>query len=158
MQSNEQIQDIKRHEGKLMEKTLEFTEKLARIQTQQEHLEEHIINLQDNISKEIKTSVTARMDGIQEIVSNQQSAQNEILKIQGKQGEQINSIQKTLEEFTEIRKQVTDHENRIKDLEFSRRSERELQKEKIKGRWTTIAAVVAGIASIIAALIAGLIK
>ena len=93
-----------------------------------------------------------------DFATEQRRIQDSLLQIQGKQSQQIDSIQKTLEEFTDIRKQVTQHESRIKSLEEQVRSEKEIQKENTKGRWATIAAMVAAIGSIIATLVTTLLR
>ena len=176
----QQLADIKNHEQKLMEKTLEFSGRLSRIEAQVEknnekldvqveqltdkiktRLEQSDSKLkmfQDTIVDELHTSVSSRFEESNKLIRNQQLAINEIIKLQGTQGEQINSINNTLKEFTNIKQDMQDHEYRLKHLESLMRDEVELRKEKIKGRWTAIGAAIAAIASVICAILAAVLK
>lgn len=153
---NQQLADIRAHEQKLMEKTLEFSGRLSRIEAQVEknnekldiqieQVTEKLKNrlaqsddklklFQDTIIDELHTSVSSRFEEAHKLIHNQQVAINEIIKIQGKQGEQLNNINNVLQEFTEIKKDMNDHEYRLKHLESLMKDEVELRKEKIKGR------------------------
>lgn len=176
----QQLVDIKNHEQKLMEKTLEFSGRLSRIEAQVEknnekldvqveqltdkiktRLEQSDSKLkmfQDTIVDELHTSVSSRFEESNKLIRNQQLAINEIIKLQGTQGEQINSINSTLKEFTNIKQDMQDHEYRLKHLESLMKDEVELRKEKIKGRWTAIGAAIAAIASVICAILAAVLK
>lgn len=149
----EQLKDIKIHEAKLMEKTMEFDRKLSAIEEHQKNQDTILNNIKNDIIDTIHESVSNRISDMQAIVIKQQETQAEILKIQGKQGEQIDSIQATLQKFSEISKKVESHESRLIALESSQRNELELRKEKVKGWWAIAAGLVSGIVSIITVLI-----
>ena len=138
----------------ITEKIMEFTGKIASLETT-------LINQKDTNETAFETQSKNMRDlrqDFNDFATEQRRIQDSLLQIQGKQSQQIDSIQKTLEEFTDIRKQVTQHESRIKSLEEQVRSEKEIQKENTKGRWTTIAAMVAAIGSIIATLVTTLLR
>lgn len=138
----------------ITEKIMEFTGKIASLETT-------LINQKDTNETAFETQSKNMRDlrqDFNDFATEQRRIQDSLLQIQGKQSQQIDSIQKTLEEFTDIRKQVTQHKSRIKSLEEQVRSEKEIQKENTKGRWATIAAMVAAIGSIIATLVTTLLR
>ena len=149
----EQIKDIKMHESKLMEKTMEFDRKLSAIEEHQKNQDTTLNSIKKDIIDTIHASVSNRISDMQAIVIKQQETQSEILKIQGKQGEQIDSIQATLQKFSEISKKVESHESRLVALENNQRNELEIRKERIKGWWAVAAGLVSGLVSIITVLI-----
>lgn len=176
----QQLADIRAHEQKLMEKTLEFSGRLSRIEAQVEknnekldvqieqvteklqnrltQSDEKLKLFQDTIVDELHTSVSSRFEENNKLIRNQQVAMNEIIKIQGRQEEQINSINNTLKEFTNIKQDMQNHEYRIKHLESLMKDEVELRKEKIKGRWTAIGAAIAAVASVVCAILAAVLR
>ena len=83
--------------------------------------------------------------------------QNDIIKIQGKQGEQIEQIQEAINEFTAVREKMSNHEARITNLEKNQQSDLELRKEKTKGAWTVAGAIVAAVSAVITAIIAAVL-
>ena len=155
-----QIEDIKDHEQKLLEKTFEFVKQIASIESQQTSIKEQqcqlkddIQSLQKNITNEIRISVGGRISDISNLLIQQQEMQNKIINIQGRQGQQIDEIQTTLKEFTKIQEKVSNLEIRVDALEETQRGEQEIQKEKIRGRWAAAGAIAAAIASIIVAIL-----
>ena len=73
--------------------------------------------------------------------------QDEILKDHGKQ---LESIQEVLKKFTDISKQLDDHNQRIVALEEAKRDSLEIRKERIKTWGAIIASIVAAAGSVIA--------
>lgn len=69
----------------------------------------------------------------------------------------INDIQITLKKFTEIQKKVDSNTEKIVELENRQKSELELNKEKIKGRWVAIAAFITSGLALLATIITKLI-
>ncbi len=69
----------------------------------------------------------------------------------------INDIQVTLKKFTEIQKKVDSNTEKIVELENRQKSELELNKEKIKGRWVAIAAFITSGLALLATIITKLI-
>lgn len=74
----------------------------------------------------------------------------------------VDKMELTLREMSEVRHHLDEHEVRIKNIEDKlaqeNREQVDLQKERIKGRFALVAAVVALIGSVVCALIAALVK
>ena len=170
----QQIADIKAHEQKLMEKTMQFIADLAAIKEHQTHTDTKIDTVQKSILDELHHTVNGRIESTLNLIEGQQKAINRMLEIQGKQGEQIESIKQTLEEFTKIQTMVDKHDERISQLEkkvavFDEHGKRielleqdhqdsiDLRKERVKGRWSMIAGVISAIAAITCAIIAAIV-
>ena len=154
----EQLQEMKEHEVKLLNKTMEFDKKLVEIDIKLQHQDENLARVEKSIIEEIHTTVTERMQSMQNIVLEQQKTQREMIRIQGKQGEQIDGIQKTLEQFTKIEEQVNQHEVRLKTLELNQHNEAELKKERIKGRIAIITASISAVLGLVGTIIAIVLK
>ena len=82
--------------------------------------------------------------------------QNQGYTLQNQQRD-INDIQLTLKKFTEIQKKVDSNAEKIAELENRQKSELELNKEKIKGRWVAIAAFITSGLALLATIITKLI-
>ena len=82
--------------------------------------------------------------------------QNQGYTLQNQQHD-INDIQLTLKKFTEIQKKVDSNAEKIAKLENRQKSELELNKEKIKGRWVAIAAFITSGLALLATIITKLI-
>ena len=82
--------------------------------------------------------------------------QNQGYTLQNQQRD-INDIQLTLKKFTEIQKKVDSNTEKIAELENRQKSELELNKEKIKGRWVAIAAFITSGLALLATIITKLI-
>lgn len=67
------------------------------------------------------------------LIAAQQQVQSDIVRIQSKQGEQIESIRYTLDKFANLEQAIESHENRIKALEKTKQAELDVKKERIKG-------------------------
>ena len=152
----EKIKNLAESESKLLEKQSETEVKLARIEERQSYMSNQIDSMHSNIISEMHRSVDGRMQDLSLIVEGQQKTLTKIIEVQGKQTQQIDGIQRTLDHFTKIEERVDDIEKKVTKLESFYVTEEELKKEKIKGRWAAIGAVVAALSSIVCALIATL--
>lgn len=162
-----QIKDIKEHEKKLLGKTMEFTDRLARIEENQQYIEnqqeltnQHLDNMHSDFIVEMHKAIDGRMNDTNHMFDRQQATLETITQIQSRQTQQIEEIQKTLKHFTKIEDKVNyleaktfQHEERLKFLEDDQKNKKELQKEKTKARGAVIAAIVAAISAIISTLI-----
>jgi hypothetical protein len=132
-----QVEKVEKHQQKLLEQNLTFIEKVAKIETQQTtnteqlvKLEQQMGSMKDTLIEEIHASVGS----FTQLLVQQQDAQNKIIAIQSRQGEQIDEIRKTLDEFTKIQDVVTDHTFRIANLEKQMAKIDELDRAKVTGR------------------------
>lgn len=176
----QQINDIKQHESKLMEKTFEFTSKLAGIEEGMHRLHEHVLTSESQTAERVnalETRLNSRIDTMehnlfsaisshvetraqtQDVHSDgQQKTINKILEVQGRQSEQLDRIQNTLEKFTKIEEEVKLHNVRLKNLEEQQRSEQEIKKEQVKGRWAFIGSIIAAVSAIAVAIITSFVR
>ena len=171
----ERINDIQEHEKKLMEKVFGFTEKLAKIEAHQESLDKtlaeqkesfdkHLDSVQSKILQEMQIAFGGRLTDTNNFILNQQKTLEKITEIQSRQTEQINSINKTLQDFADIKEDSAKHSKEIAELRGSvqtllenQKSEAELQKERVKGRWAAIGTAITSIAAIITAIISAIL-
>ena len=136
-----EVDQIQEHQQKLLQQNLDFIGKVARIETQQEATKEHLTRIETQmaglhtaLTEEIRTSIGGRIQDIVDLQIQQQDVQNKIVSIQSRQGEQIDEIRKTLEEFTKIQGVVTTHETRISNLEKKIEKLDEVDKTRIQGK------------------------
>lgn len=148
--------ELDKAEEILIQQSYDLTERLARIEERQTGFTETLQGVSERIHQEIQGSVTDRMNDLARLIAAQQQTQSEIVRIQSRQGEQIDSIRTTLDKFTELEHTVSDHEGRILSLEKHYQGEIDLKKERIKGVWATIGAIIAALASIATVLITAL--
>lgn len=167
-----QINRVESHQQKLLEQNLTFIEKVAKIEAQQESTKEYLDRIEkqmgglhSTLTDEIRTSIGGRIQDIVDLQIQQQDVQNKIVGIQGRQGEQIDEIRKTLEEFTKIQGVVSTHETRIVTLETKVTSINnklakldEVDKTRTQGKWALITAIASGFIGIIGSLLALLLK
>lgn len=163
-----QIEDIKKHESQLLQKQMDLEVKMAHFEEKQEHTEELIkdvkqslTDVKQTLTEEIHQNIDKRISDMAKITDGQQKTLNKIIEVQGKQTQQIDTIQHTLDHFTKIEDKVTKIEKeqegleiRIGTLENNTRTAAEIRKEKIKGMWTVISSAVAAASAIVCALIA----
>lgn len=153
----EQIRDMKEHESKLMAKTMEFSERLARLETREDSIQQTLEAYHNSLPTEISKAIESSILPLQHFITEQQRMQNDIIKIQGQQGEQIERIQNAINEFTAVREKMSNHEARIATLEKNQQTNLELKKERTKGFWTVAGAIVAAVSAVITAIIAAVL-
>ena len=159
------LKRIEDKEEKLSERQVDIEVKIARIDERQSNIMDQLDSMHEDIIHEIHRSVDGRIQDLSLIVEGQQKTLNKIIEVQGGQKQQIDGIKHTLDHFTKIEERVNamEQENvmlttRVEKLEFDARSENELKKEQIKGRWAVIGAVVSAISAVICALIVALVN
>lgn len=163
--NSREVDQVQQHQQKLLQQNLSFIDKVARIETQQETTKEQLIklenqvsNLQISLTEEIRSSVGGRMNDISNLLVQQQDTQTKIVEVQARQGEQIEEIRRTLEEFTKIQTIVNVHEARINALEQQISKLDEVDKTRVQGKWALITAVAGGILGIISGLLTIFLK
>lgn len=167
-----QIHRVESYQDKLMAQNIAFTEKVARIEAQQEatreylsRIEQQMGGLHNTLTEEIRTSIGGRIQDIVDLQMQQQDVQNKIVGIQGRQGEQIDEIRKTLEEFTKIQGVISIHETKLATLEakinaIDRKITKldDVDKTRTQGKWALITAIASGLVGIVGSLLALLLK
>ena len=88
-----------------------------------------------------------KLDSILNKLIHRADNQDEILKTHG---QQLESIQEVLKKFTDISRQLSEHDQRITALENTTRDSIEIRKERIKTWGAIIASIVAAAGSVIA--------
>ena len=139
--SQREVDLMQEHQQKLLQQNLDFIGKVARIETQQEATKEHLgrieqqmAGLHNALTEEIRTSVGGRIQDIVDLQIQQQDVQNKIVSIQSRQGEQIDEIRKTLDEFTKIQTTVSSHEARLNSIEQKIAKLDEVDKVRTQGK------------------------
>lgn len=163
--SAREVDQVQEHQQKLLQQNLSFIDKVARIEVQQEatkeqlnKLESQVSNLQTSLTEEIRTSVGGRMNDISNLLVQQQETQTKIVEVQARQGEQIEEIRRTLEEFTKIQTVVSVHETRLNSLEQQISRLDDVDKTRVQGKWALITAVAGGLLGILGSLLAIFLK
>lgn len=163
--SAREVDQVQEHQQKLLQQNLSFIDKVARIEVQQEatkeqlnKLECQVSNLQTSLTEEIRTSVGGRMNDISNLLVQQQDTQTKIVEVQARQGEQIEEIRRTLEEFTKIQTVVSVHETRLNLLEQQISRLDDVDKTRVQGKWALITAVAGGLLGILGSLLAIFLK
>lgn len=163
--SAREVDQVQEHQQKLLQQNLSFIDKVARIEVQQEatkeqlnKLECQVSNLQTSLTEEIRTSVGGRMNDISNLLVQQQETQTKIVEVQARQGEQIEEIRRTLEEFTKIQTVVSVHETRLNALEQQISRLDDVDKTRVQGKWALITAVAGGLLGILGSLLAIFLK
>jgi alpha-ketoglutarate-dependent taurine dioxygenase len=120
---------------KINERQTDLVERLARIEENEKQLNTRMEDLKESLSEEIQqTGVSKRVDDIMMLVKNQQQTEAKIIELQGKQGEQINDINKTLIQLEGIEKTIDRLDGRLTQLESKSKTTAEYRKEQIHGR------------------------
>lgn len=166
---NEEIGQIKKHESQLLQQNMDFLVKLTKLETTQDYIREQVKENQkeftkqmqavkDFISFEIQNSVGVRVHDLSLLVQQQQETQNKIVEIQARQGEQIDEINRTLKEFSNMELKMIDHENRIKSVEQQVSRIDQVDKVRVQGKWSLITAIAAGVLATISGILLAIIK
>lgn len=168
------ITEMKDHEAKLLQQQMEMKTDLVRVEERQkaisdrmeenqQHTTQFIAQVERNLLDAMRTNVDGRIGDLANVVNQQQELLNKVLQIQGKQAQQIDSIQTTLERFTSIESDVrnlkqeqTGLEARVNNLEQNYRDIEDLNKEKVKGRWAAVGSFIAAISAVACAIIAAI--
>lgn len=160
-----EIGQIKKHESQLLQQNMDFLQKLARLEVTQDHLKESQVSLskkiddvKEAITSEIRISIGARINDISALVQQQQEIQNKIVEIQARQGEQIDEINRTLKEFSNMETKMIDHETRLKSLEKQITRLDDVDKTRTQGKWSLITAIASGLIAIVGGLVTLLLK
>ena len=99
------------------------------------------------------SNLSAIIDKQQKQIDDLQRMQQEIVLIQKQQGAQISGIQKTVDRMAALETRLTNHETRIAALEEHSKSEMDIEKERVKGRWALVGSLLAFAASVAVAII-----
>ena len=99
------------------------------------------------------SNLSAIIDKQQKQIDDLQHMQQEIIFIQKQQGTQINSVQKTVDHMAALESRLANHETRIAALEEHSKSEMDIEKERVKGRWALVGSLLAFAASVAVAII-----
>lgn len=166
---NEEIGQIKKHESQLLQQNMDFLVKLTKLETTQDYIRDQVKENQkeftkqmqavkDFISFEIQNSVGMRVHDLSLLVQQQQETQNKIVEIQARQGEQIDEINRTLQQFSNMELKMIDHENRIKSVEQQISRIDQVDKVRVQGKWSLITAIAAGVLATISGILLAIIK
>ncbi len=137
-------------------KLFDFTENIAEMKNDIVTLYKKIDSHNESLKAYIHESVgnlSAIVDKQQKQIDDLQYMQQEIIFIQKQQGAQINSIQKTVEHMAAMETRLANHDARIAALEEHSKSETEIEKERVKGRWALVGSILAFAASVAVAII-----
>lgn len=166
---NEEIGQIKKHESQLLQQNMDFLVKLTKLETTQDYIKDQVKENQkeftkemqavkDFISFEIQNSVGMRVHDLSLLVQQQQETQNKIVEIQARQGEQIDEINRTLQQFSNMELKMIDHENRIKSVEQQVSRIDQVDKVRVQGKWSLITAIAAGLIAAVSGILLAIIK
>lgn len=142
--------------NQIEKKLFEFTENIAGMKNDIVTLYKKIDSYNESLKAYIHESVgnlSAIVDKQQKQIDDLQHMQQEIIFIQKQQGAQINSIQKTVEHMAAMETRLANHDARIAALEEHSKSETEIEKERVKGRWALVGSILAFAASVAVAII-----
>lgn len=142
--------------NQIEKKLFDFTESIAGMKndivTLYKKIEVYNETLKESFQKSLG-NLSAIVDKQQQQINDLQRMQQEIIFIQKQQGSQINSIQKTVEHMAALETRLTNHDTRIAALEEHSKSEMEIEKERVKGRWALVGSLLAFAASVAVAII-----
>lgn len=142
--------------NQIEKKLFDFTESIAGMKndivTLYKKIEVYNETLKESFQKSLG-NLSAIVDKQQQQINELQRMQQEIIFIQKQQGSQINSIQKTVEHMAALETRLTNHDTRIAALEEHSKSEMEIEKERVKGRWALVGSLLAFAASVAVAII-----
>lgn len=139
-------------ENKLFDFTKSIAEMKNDIVTLYKKIDVYNESLKDYLHESVG-NLSAIVDKQQKQIDDFQRMQQEIIFIQKQQGSQINGIQKTVEHITALETRLTNHDIRIAALEEYSKSEMEIEKERVKGRWALVGSILAFAASVAVAII-----
>lgn len=137
-------------------KLFDFTENIAEMKNNIVTLYKKIDVYNESLKEYLRESVgnlSTIVDKQQKQIEDLQRMQQEIIFIQKQQGSQINGIQKTVEHMAALETRLANHDTRIAALEEYSKSEMEIEKERVKGRWALVGSLLAFAASVAVAII-----
>lgn len=142
--------------NQIEKKLFDFTESIAGMKNDIVTLYKKIDVYNESLKDYLRESVgnlSAIVDKQQKQIEGLQRMQQEIIFIQKQQGSQISSIQKTVEHMAALETRLANHDTRIAALEEHSKSEMEIEKERVKGRWALVGSLLAFAASVAVAII-----
>lgn len=142
--------------NQIEKKLFDFTESIAGMKNDIVTLYKKIDVYNESLKDYLRESVgdlSAIIDKQQKQIDDLQRMQQEIIFIQKQQGSQINGIQKTVEHTAALETRLANHDTRIAALEEYSKSEMEIEKERVKGRWALVGSLLAFAASVAVAII-----
>lgn len=142
--------------NQIEKKLFDFTESIAGMKNDIVTLYKKIDVYNESLKDYLRESVgnlSAIVDKQQKQIEGLQRMQQEIIFIQKQQGSQISSIQKTVEHMAALETHLANHDTRIAALEEHSKSEMEIEKERVKGRWALVGSLLAFAASVAVAII-----
>lgn len=142
--------------NQIEKKLFDFTENIAGMKndivTLYKKIDVYSESLRDYLHESV-SNLSAIVDKQQKQIDDLQHMQQEIIFIQKQQGTQISSIQKTVDHMAALETRLTNHETRIAALEEHSKSEMDIEKERVKGRWALVGSLLAFAASVAVAII-----
>lgn len=142
--------------NQIEKKLFDFTESIAGMKNDIVTLYKKIDVYNESLKDYLRESVgnlSAIVDKQQKQIEGLQHMQQEIIFIQKQQGSQISGIQKTVEHMAALETRLANHDTRIAALEEHSKSEMEIEKERVKGRWALVGSLLAFAASVAVAII-----
>lgn len=142
--------------NQIEKKLFDFTESIAGMKNDIVTLYKKIDVYNESLKDYLRESVgnlSAIVDKQQKQIEGLQCMQQEIIFIQKQQGSQISGIQKTVEHMAALETRLANHDTRIAALEEHSKSEMEIEKERVKGRWALVGSLLAFAASVAVAII-----
>ena len=142
--------------NQIEKKLFDFTESIAGMKNDIVTLYKKIDVYNESLKDYLRESVgnlSAIVDKQQKQIEGLQRMQQEIIFIQKQQGSQISGIQKTIEHMAALETRLANHDTRIAALEEHSKSEMEIEKERVKGRWALVGSLLAFAASVAVAII-----
>lgn len=142
--------------NQIEKKLFDFTESISGMKndivTLYKKIDVYSESLRDYLHESV-SNLSAIVDKQQKQIDDLQHMQQEIIFIQKQQGTQISSIQKTVDHMAALETRLTNHETRIAALEEHSKSEMDIEKERVKGRWALVGSLLAFAASVAVAII-----
>lgn len=142
--------------NQIEKKLFDFTESIAGMKNDIVTLYKKIDVYNESLKDYLRESVgdlSTIINKQQKQIDDLQRMQQEIIFIQKQQGSQINGIQKTVEHMAALETRLANHDTRIAALEEYSKSEMEIEKERVKGRWALVGSLLAFAASVAVAII-----
>ena len=142
--------------NQIEKKLFDFTESIAGMKNDIVTLYKKIDVYNESLKDYLRESVgnlSAIVYKQQKQIEGLQRMQQEIIFIQKQQGLQISGIQKTVEHMAALETRLANHDTRIAALEEHSKSEMEIEKERVKGRWALVGSLLAFAASVAVAII-----
>lgn len=142
--------------NQIEDKLFDFTEKIAKIDNDITTLYKKIDSYNQSLKDYIHESVgnlSAIVEKQQIQIDSLQLMQNQLILLEKQQSSRIDSIQKTVEHLAALETRLGNHETRIAALEERDKTDAEIEKERVKGRWALVGSILAFAASVAVAII-----